>query len=470
MLSKTDYFWFLDAPMHLWAKAHDQLEKTSRTPYEQYLIQQGQQIETLAKRYIESVLLPNDMNAQLLWQPTYDDGQFQIRADALIHDKNANVYDLYEIKSSTSVHTKHEYDLTFQILLLESILPLGHMYILHIDKTYHHKEHLDLEQFFIMEEISNKVEKRRETVAQCRQEAWAITQKPTPQGVLACTKPQSCPCPSLCHPDLPEKSVYNIPYIGKKAIQLREMGVTAIEDIPPSFDLNIKQRKHIQAVKTKQPIFDPQTIRESLATLGYPLYFLDYETFNPAVPLFPHYRPYEHIVFQYSLFVINTPGSELEHYDCLFTQADNPAPVIVPDLISHLGPQGSVVVWNQSFEAHRNKDLAEHCPEYESQLLGINDRLYDLMRIFKDGHYVHLDFHGSASLKAVLPVLCPNLKYENLKISNGEEAMLTYHWLQSGEISKNDRDEIEAAMKAYCKMDTYGMVAILDKLRLLVKI
>ena len=287
---------------------------------------------------------------------------------------------------------------------------------------------------------------------------------------MACTKPQSCPCPSLCHPDLPEKSIYNIPYIGKKAIQLREMGFTAIEDIPPSFDLNIKQRKHIQAVRTKQPIFDPQAIHESLAALQYPLHFLDYETFNPAVPLFPHYRPYEHIVFQYSLFVIKKPGSEPDHYDCLTTQADDPAPMIVPDLISHLGPQGSVVVWNQSFEAHRNKDLAEHCPEYEDQLLGINDRLYDLMRIFKDGHYVHPDFLGSASLKAVLPVLCPNCQYGNLKISTGEEAMLTYYWLQSGEISQNDRDEIEAAMKAYCKMDTYGMVAILDKLRQIVKI
>ncbi len=464
MLTKTDFLWYLDAPMHLWAKSHDQLEKTSHTLYEQHLIQQGQQIETLARDYIKKVLLPNHKGSQLLWQPTYSDGRYQIRADALIFNSHSNTYDLYEIKSSTSVHTDHVYDVAFQVLLLEPILNLHRVYILYINKTYQHGNHLNLERFFTFEEISHKLEKRRDDVVQWRQEALALTQKNTPHGVMTCTKPQSCPCPSLCHPNLPESPIYNIPYIGKKAIQLREMGVTAIEDIPSIFDLNIKQRKHIKAVKTNQPIIDKPSIHQSLSSLHYPLYFLDYETFNPAVPLFPNYHPYEHIVFQYSLFIVSKPQAEPQHFDFLHTKASDPAPMIVPDLISHLGPQGSVVVWNQSFEAHRNKDLAKHCPEYEGQLLGINDRLYDLMLIFKDGYYVHPDFHGSASLKAVLPVLCPNLGYQALKISSGEQAMLTWYWLQTGEMPEGDRSEIEDAMKAYCKMDTYGMVAILNKL------
>jgi hypothetical protein len=86
------------------------------------------------------------------------------------------------------------------------------------------------------------------------------------------------------------------------------------------------------------------------------------------------------------------------------------------------------------------------------------------MRIFKDSHYVHPDFHGSASLKAVLPVLCPDLRYEGLTISNGEEAMLTWYWLQQGQVSPEDRAGTEAAMREYCKLDTYGMVAIWNHL------
>jgi hypothetical protein len=42
--------------------------------------------------------------------------------------------------------------------------------------------------------------------------------------------------------------------------------------------------------------------------------------------------------------------------------------------------------------------------------------------------------------------------------------MLTWYWLQQGEISLEQRTEIEAAMREYCKRDTYGMVAIWEEL------
>jgi hypothetical protein len=139
--------------------------------------------------------------------------------------------------------------------------------------------------------------------------------------------------------------------------------------------------------------------------------------------------------------------------------------MIVRDLLDHLGDSGSIIVWNQSFEAHRNLDLAGHCPSFSSQLERINDRLFDLMKIFKDGDYIHPDFHGSASLKAVLPVLCPELRYENLQITNGEEAMMTWYCLQTGDLDADSLKETKAAMKAYCELDTYAMVEIFHHLQ-----
>ncbi len=464
MLSKTDFLLYLDAPMHLWAKAHDALEDQPHSLYEQHLFQQGQQVEALARDYLEDILLPQYDQGDLIWQVAYDDGQYEIRADALIFDQEAQCYDLVEIKSSTSVRTPHEIDVTFQVLLLEQLIKLRHVYILHIDKTYQHSDALDIKCFFTLEAVSDKVEKRREAVDQWRKDAWRVMQMDEPLPTFACTKPQSCPCPVLCHPDLPERPIYDLPYIGRKAAKLREMGVTAIEDIPTNFNLTIKQMKHVQAVKTGEAVIDRKVIQDSLSDLQFPLYFLDYETFNPAVPLFPGYRPYEHIVFQYSLYRLAEPDDPLRHADCLITGTGDPAPKIVPHLIKNLGETGSVVVWNKSFEEGRNRDLAEHYPDYADQLLGVNARLFDLMKIFKDGHYVHPDFHGSASLKAVLPVLCPDLDYENLAIKDGEQAMLTWYWLQQGEIPSEQRGEIEAAMREYCKRDTYGMVAIWEHL------
>ena len=465
MLSKTDFLMFLDAPMHLWAKAHGALEVEVLTAYEQHLVQQGQQVETVAREFIETTLAAQYSHAEVLWQHPFDDGEYKIRADALIHDLNADVYDLYEIKSSTSVQTKHEYDMTFQVLLLETLLPLRHVSILHIDKNYRHQIKMETAGFFSVEDVSDKVEKRRSDVDEWRRAARAIMEMDKPEPSFACTRPRTCPCLSLCHPDLPNHPIYEIPYIGKKAVQLREMGITAIAEIPSTFNLNPKQRKHYQAAKSGKPLIDNQAIRDTLSRLQFPFYFLDYETFNPAVPLFNGYRPYEHIVFQYSLFVIQNPDDEPLHYDCLLVGPEDPAPKIVPHLLRNIGEKGSVIVWNQSFEKGRNLDLADHCPAFSNQLLGINERLYDLMLIFREGHYVHPDFHGSASLKVVLPVLCPDLGYEELAISNGEEAMLTWARIQHGEISAEQHPEIEVAMREYCKRDTFGMVAIWEQLR-----
>lgn len=460
MLSKSDFLTYLDAPMHLWAKAHDQCALFTPTPYQQHLIQQGQDIETLARSYIEDQILARYKDAQLLWQPNYDDGRFEIRVDALIWDRSTQTYDLYEIKSTTSIHTEHEYDLTFQVLLLESILKLRHAYLIHINKDYQHGQKLDLTKFFTLEEVTDRVERRRQSVEQLRQDAWRVTRLDQPRPAFACLKPHTCPCPELCHPALPENPVYDLPYIGKKAAQLREMDIIAIEDIPVAFDLNPKQRKIVRAVKGQQPEIEKNRIQQSLSELQFPLNFLDYETFNPAIPLFANYHPYQHILFQYSLVILTGPEAAPQSIDFLCTDNEDPAARFASHLLSHISPVGSVVVWNQGFEASRNKELAQHCPEYMHALLRINERLFDLMRIFKDGFYVHPAFHGSASLKSILPVLCPERGYEDLRISSGEEASLTWYHLIKGLIPAESRSEFETAMKTYCHNDTFGLYAI----------
>jgi len=461
MLTKSDFLTFLDAPMHLWAKSHDQIDPKPRSGYDQHLAQQGQQVEALAKQYLEQILLPGQ---DLVWQPSFNDGQFQIRADALVWDETTEVYDLYEIKSATSVQKVHQYDLAFQILVLEGIIPLHHTYLLHINKSYQHGQELELEHLFTAKELSAEVAEYKQEVAQLRQAAWQVTQLVEPQPSFACIKPQSCPCPTLCHPNLPENPIYSLPYLGKKAVSLRETGTLAIEELPESFNLNPRQRIYVEAIRTGKAVIDNQAIQASLAGLQYPLFFLDYETFNPAVPLFPGYHPYEHIVFQYSLFKIEEPGAQPSHFEAVFADGSDPAPKIVPHLLENIGDRGSILVWNQVFEAGRNKDLARRCPLHAQRLLNIIERLYDLMLIFREGQYVDPRFQGSASLKAVLPVLCSELQYGDLTIQNGETAMLTWYHLHSGLISPADRQTTIDALKAYCKRDTYGMVAIWEHL------
>ncbi|MBG0786823.1 MAG: DUF2779 domain-containing protein [Anaerolineaceae bacterium] len=465
MLTKSDFLLFLDAPMHLWAKAHDALEESSPTLLDQHLREQGQQVEALAQQYLQEHIATHYDQAQLLWQFAYNDGRYEVRADGIVHDRAANSYDLYEIKSSSRVKAEHEYDLAFQTLLLEAKFDIRSVFVLHINSAYILEEELDLTQLFTIEDITNKVRELREDVLTLREAARQVMQTVTPPPEYACRSPKTCPCPSLCHPNLPEHPIYDLPRIGKKALDLRNQGILDIRSIPADFPLNAKQKQHIQAVQSGQPLVDKAAIRRWLSKLSFPLYFLDYETFGPALPLFPGYHPYEQIIFQYSLYKLTSPEAEPEHHAFLSTSREDPEPLLAADLLQHIGSEGSVLVWYQSFEKSRNQSLAQHCPELAADLLAINRRIQDLMQPFSSGWYVHPAFHGSASLKAILPALCPELDYDNLTIQDGQQAMLTWYQLQQGQFSPEDEAAIRQAMLAYCQRDTYGMVAIWEYLR-----
>ena len=232
----------------------------------------------------------------------------------------------------------------------------------------------------------------------------------------------------------------------------------AIQDIPADFKLSRIQALHAQAVKSGVAVIDYPAVRESLAKLEYPLYFLDYETFNPALPQYDGYRPHQHMLFQYSLHVYDSQTAEPTHFEFLATEPGDPGRSLAAHLAEHIGETGSVVVWNQSFEATRNKDMAALYPEYADMLLGINARMYDLMKIFSQGYYVHPDFHGSASIKAVLPVLVGELSYESLAIPAGDEAMTAWAEMMRGVLTEDMVAQTKQSLLDYCELDTWAMV------------
>ena len=95
----------------------------------------------------------------------------------------------------------------------------------------------------------------------------------------------------------------------------------------------------------------------------------------------------------------------------------DPVQDITSRLRQHIGDEGTVVVWNKTFEIGRNREMAERAPAHAAFLHGVNDRVFDLMDIFRDRLFVHPDFRGSNSIKDILPVLVPELSYDQLEIN-----------------------------------------------------
>jgi hypothetical protein len=133
-------------------------------------------------------------------------------------------------------------------------------------------------------------------------------------------------------------------------------------------------------------------------------------------------------------------------------------------MLQHLGTVGSIICYNMSFEKGRIKELINIFPDYENELLAINARVVDLMIPFAKRWYYHPLFLGRYSIKTVLPVLVPDLRYDELIIQEGGTASLVYAQLKL-------QDEFTAATQreqllAYCELDTLGMVRIMQHLEL----
>ena len=406
--------------------------------------------------------------AEIRFEETFLDGHFQARADAIVRYPEEGVLDIYEIKSASSVRKEDIYDAAFQRLVVEASENVRGVYLVHLNKEYIRRGELNLEELFLSVNLDEEVEALREEVRVSREMSWEVSLQDSPDEIETCLNPKECPCPSICHPALPDFSIYNLPYLSRnKKLDLKSRGIISIHDIPDGFPLTDNQALHRVSVKAGSPLIDIGNIRKELDQLEYPLSFLDYETYNPGVPLFDGYHPWEHIVYQYSLHIIRKPDGDIEHYQLLLTGEDDPGPELIQNLYDALPQSGSVVVWYRPFEASRNTEMAERYPEYREFLLDVNDRIFDLMEVFKKGYYLDPGFKGSSSIKNVLPVFVPEFEgeYEKLEISHGEGAMLAWAGIQSGKVSPDQLEKVRKEMLAYCKLDTLAMVKIWEKLR-----
>jgi hypothetical protein len=228
---------------------------------------------------------------------------------------------------------------------------------------------------------------------------------------------------------------------------------------------NIAQGEPVD--KNQPPIIDKVAINAFLETLSYPLYYLDFETIQEAIPPFDHTKPYQQIPSQYSLHIQTGPGAELEHREFLAEAGSDPRRSIAERLCADIPRDVCVLAYYMPFEKGRIAELAALFPDLAPHLMAIHANIKDLIVPFKTQAW-HSDAQGgSNSIKAVLPAMFPDeseLDYHSLDlIHNGGEAMAAFASLPDK--SPEEQKRIRAALLAYCRLDTLAMVKIMQRLR-----
>ncbi|MDZ4247240.1 MAG: DUF2779 domain-containing protein, partial [Dehalococcoidia bacterium] len=280
---------------------------------------------------------------------------------------------------------------------------------------------------------------------------------------LHCDSFYGCPVES-CRDFLPEDDVFQLYRGGRQCYDLLERGIFSLKDIPGDFKLDGRQRIQQQCALTGLPHVNPGEIRKFLGSLEYPLYYLDFETFSPAVPLFDGTRPYQGIPFQFSVHVVEKRKARPRHYSFLAEGRKDPRRELLVALERTLGDSGSIVVYNQSFESGVLSDLGGLFPEYHDRMGNMRGRIIDLLAPFRGFDYYHPLQKGSASIKDVLPALT-GTSYEGLGINNGEIASSAFLEITFGDVPDEERRKVRADLEEYCKLDTLGMALIVDKLK-----
>jgi hypothetical protein len=122
---------------------------------------------------------------------------------------------------------------------------------------------------------------------------------------------------------------------------------------------------------------------------------------------------------QYSCHRVDADGT-ITHTESLIAPGETDNHRIIAQLLHDLnhGKHGSYIVRYKGFENSRNKELAEQYPALSDALLAINEKTFDLMEVFSQLNYFDRRFHGSSSIKKVLPVLT-DIRYDDLAVSNG---------------------------------------------------
>ena len=461
-LTKSDFLLFLEAPSHLWAAKHNLIEKTP-SALDIHNMEQGYQVEALAKEYLEKhVLGPEE---SLIFQKTFTERQFTVRTDSLIYKPATDSYDLYEVKSGTSIKKENLYDVTYQFLIANKQIRIDRVFLLHLNSDYVRHASLNLAELFLAEDVTLQVLDLLEEVDKLKDIALETARKPSPEGVKPCLNPRGCPCPAICFPGLPDYSIFDIPRLSaKKKTELLERGIIDIKDVPKTFGLNAKQRQIVDAAQSNREVINREAIHKEFEHFTFPLYFLDYETCLLAIPLFDGYKAQQQMVFQYSLYKMESPAGAMLHTEHLAVTKDEPSLSLVRQLREDIGSTGTVLVWNKTFEMSRNKEMAAIHPQYAAFLEELNDRIYDLGDCINYGFYLHPKFKGSWSLKNVLPVMVPELSYEEMEIGKGDQAMTAWWAMVNGSLSDEEAEKTKTALLEYCKLDTWAMVKIWEKL------
>ena len=483
LLSKSRFLAGLQCQLRLWHQCYNRELASEISPAQEAIFDAGQQVGRQATSlYPGGVLIREDhLQHSAAVQSTlaamnnpeiaaifeaaffYDD--VRIRVDILQRVGDGR-WNLVEVKSATSIKEVYLPDVAVQHRVVSgSGLKIGYAGILHLNSKYvYDGTKIDLAALFNFSDLTEPILALQPELPSKLAEFKEMLAAQNPPQITPsrhCLNPYPCEFWDHCTAEMPEFWVMGLTGIKEEKLnELTAMGVEDIRHIPEGFPLTELQ-KRIKACVVNREDYLAAELEAELTNLEYPVHFLDFETVSPPIPIYPHTSPYQAIPFQWSDHILSR-GGDLDHSSFLFGEDGDPQLGFAASLLEILEKGGTIFTYS-NYEKRVLSELAEHLPGQSERILATFDRFKDLQALIKR-YFYSIGFRGSFSLKSVLPVLVPNMSYENLVIKEGTYASLEYLRMLKSETPPEEKRRIEQALVDYCSYDTLAMVKIREAL------
>ncbi len=483
LLSKSRFLAGLQCPLRLWYQCYEPQLAAEVRPALQAVFDTGHEVGRLATgRYPGGTLIGEDhrhhaeavratasvmnqLDIPAVYEAAFAFDGIRVRVDILERCRKDR-WNLLEVKSATAVKDVHVWDVSVQYhVLLGCGLSIHQAGLLHVNNAYVLREEAPvLSELFCFEDLTLQALSRQEdtrTNLDRLRKVLTAKKPPSIEPSRHCKNPYLCEFWEHCTAAMPEFWVLQLSGISQNRLDaLSHMGISDIRDIPDSFPLTENQDRIRTCVRSQREYLSP-VLANDLQGLQRPIHFLDFETVGPAVPRYPGTRPYQTLAFQFSDHILDRDDS-INHREYLCREDKDPHDEFTRALLEALGSEGNVVIYT-SYEKKIVRTLADEFPDMRNQLLALIDRMKDLHAMIKKNYY-HPGFRGSFSLKSVLPIVVPEMGYQDLAIQEGSQASLEYLRMIDPQTTATEKQKIERNLLAYCGQDTLAMVRIREAL------
>ena len=496
-LSKSKYAKYCQCPKCLWMSVYKPEEEVI-DPQSEARFENGTEVGDLAMGLLGDYIdvttnKPDgklDIKAMLdKTQQLMADGTENICEASFSYDGNYCAVDIlhktdggwaiYEVKSTSFPEfngnpaklDKYLPDVAYQKWVLTKCgVNVTGVFLVCLNSDYVRQGELDIQKLFVINDMGEMIANEYDKVEARQAEAKKLlqqTEEPEMDIWEGCKKPYDCAFYDYCSRHLPSPSVFDMYRMQfSKKLEYYRKGMITYDDIKNE-KLTPVRRIQIDSSLANEPHINKDSIEKFLETITYPIYFLDFESMQPAIPPFDNMKPYQQICFQYSLHIIENEGGPLLHKEHLGVSGSDPRRALAEQLCQDIPMDVCTLVYNKSFECTRLKEMAEWFPDLAEHLLNIRENIVDLLVPFQQGDYYLPSMGGSFSIKVVLPSLFPDdpsLDYHNLEggVQNGSDAMTIFPKIQY--MSPDEQEKTRKALLEYCCLDTYAMVKVWEKL------